>query len=249
MIPPPPNTAAGTSASGPTTTPATGPSPSRAAPTRRRTMRRKRSLSTPCSVRARRSFRPTRRRARRRTPRWRRRRNEETTARPSSRGRFLRNIIRSAWRLLLFYLFGYALEFITRERAIRDPEPRIMSDTPEDKNEMVPTPKAPSQPAKGPGENEETAHLDDAVIGRAFRRSMLAAAVIAVVAGGVIWFVNRKPAPKETKVTPITAPSVASRVEREIPGVRFTDVTVAAGVPAASTKPGLCAKLPAATTR
>ena len=105
-----------------------------------------------------------------------------------------------------------------------------MSDTPEDKNEIVPKPKSPSQPVKGPAEIEETAHLDDAVIGRAFRRSMLAAAVIAVVAGGVIWFVNRKPAPKETKVTPITAPSVASRVEREIPVVKFTDVTDAAGI-------------------
>ncbi len=105
-----------------------------------------------------------------------------------------------------------------------------MSDTPADKNEIVPKPKAPSQPAKGPAENGETAHLDDAVIGRAFRRSMLAAAVIAVAAGGVIWFVNRKPAPKETKVTPITAPSVASRIEREIPVVKFTDVTAAAGI-------------------
>ena len=105
-----------------------------------------------------------------------------------------------------------------------------MSDTPEDKKEMLARPNAPSQPAKGPDENEETAHLDDAVIGRAFRRSMLAAAVIAVVAGGAIWFANRKPASKETKVTPITAPSVASRVEREIPVVKFTDVTAAAGI-------------------
>src|SRR5688572_8154493 len=77
---------------------------------------------------------------------------------------------------------------------------------------------------------EEVAHLDDAVIGRAFRWSIIAVIVLVMVAGGVVWFVKRKPAAGPAKVTSITAPVAAQRAAAEIPSATFADVTKESGI-------------------
>jgi hypothetical protein len=89
-----------------------------------------------------------------------------------------------------------------------------------DKNKLPP--RAP--------EAEETAHLDDTVIGRAFRGSFIALIVI-IALGAVAWFVLRKkPDAKPTQVTKLSAPVSANRAAGEVPTAKFTDVTAASGI-------------------
>src|SRR5689334_14913083 len=92
-----------------------------------------------------------------------------------------------------------------------------------------PSRRKPTAPPPG-AEPEETGHLDDAVIGQAFRRSALAAVLLAVVGGGAYLYFNRKPAPPPTQITAIAAPVAANRAAAEMPTVRFTDVTAASGI-------------------
>ncbi len=76
---------------------------------------------------------------------------------------------------------------------------------------------------------EDLVPEDDAVIGRALKRSLVALAVLAVVVvGAFLMLRGRGETPPETEIE--TAAPVA--VEREVrpPAVRFTDVTTAAGV-------------------
>src|SRR6185503_11364402 len=77
---------------------------------------------------------------------------------------------------------------------------------------------------------EEVAHLDDAVIGRAFRWSILALVIIVAVAAAGIWFVKRKPAAGPAKVTSISAPVAPQRGAAEMPTVSFKDITKEAGI-------------------
>jgi hypothetical protein len=81
-----------------------------------------------------------------------------------------------------------------------------------------------------PEENEELARLDDAVIGRAFRWSVVALAVIGLVAGGVAFFLKRKAPPAAPKMTKLSAPAAAVAVQVEIPVAKFTDITGTAGL-------------------
>src|SRR5262245_4340623 len=87
----------------------------------------------------------------------------------------------------------------------------------------------PSPPVPGGEGEEELAHLDDAVIGRAFRVSAIAFVAIVAVVVGVVVYLKRKPAPAPTKVTSIQAPKAAERVAT-IPQTRFTDITTVAGI-------------------
>src|SRR5436190_23173932 len=77
---------------------------------------------------------------------------------------------------------------------------------------------------------EEVAHLDDVVIGRAFRWSILTLLAMVALAVGIIWFAKRKPAAGPAKLTSITAPVLAQRVAAEMPTVAFTDITKEAGI-------------------
>ncbi|HTD85176.1 MAG TPA: CRTAC1 family protein [Candidatus Binatia bacterium] len=77
---------------------------------------------------------------------------------------------------------------------------------------------------------EELAHVDDAVIGRAFRWSILAGVFLAIFAAGAIWFAKRKPAAGPAKVTSITAPVARKQAAAEMPTVKFTDITKEAGI-------------------
>src|SRR6266436_1578064 len=57
-----------------------------------------------------------------------------------------------------------------------------------------------------PNFDDESAHLDDAVIGRAFRWSLISLVLIAAIAGGGILYANRKRPAKAAQMTSLTAP-------------------------------------------
>jgi hypothetical protein len=81
-----------------------------------------------------------------------------------------------------------------------------------------------------PEEQEELAHYDDAVIGRAFRWSALAFLLIVIGVAVAIYFLKRQPAPPPPKLTQLTAPVAPERPIAEAPVVKFTDITRAAGI-------------------
>ena len=81
-----------------------------------------------------------------------------------------------------------------------------------------------------PEEGEEIAHYDDAVIGRAFRWSALGLIALLLIGGGVFLFLKQEPAPPPAKVTEIEAPAMQSFAGIEVPTVRFTEITTAAGI-------------------
>lgn len=88
-----------------------------------------------------------------------------------------------------------------------------------------PKPNSPEPP------EEELAHYDDAVIGKAFKWSAVAACVIAAGVGATITYLNRKPAPVQAKITEIQAPKPVDRhAQADAPVVAFTDITEAAGI-------------------
>jgi enediyne biosynthesis protein E4 len=88
----------------------------------------------------------------------------------------------------------------------------------------------PAQTIAAPGEQEELAHYDDKVIGRAFRWSAVALGGIVAGAGLTFYWLGRKPAAAAPKLTQLTAPVVKVTAAMEIPEARFTDVTKASGI-------------------
>jgi hypothetical protein len=80
-----------------------------------------------------------------------------------------------------------------------------------------------------PGE-EEVAHLDDRVIGRAFRWSLIAFIAIVIAVSATISYLSRKPAAAAPKMTTLSAPAAAIRSEATVPTVAFKDVTLTAGI-------------------
>jgi hypothetical protein len=87
------------------------------------------------------------------------------------------------------------------------------------------------QPRKNqPQQEEEVAHLDDRVVGKAFTWSAISLVVlVAAVIGGVIYAKRNKPK-AAAKVTQLLAPTAATLKSIEIPAARFTDITKAAGI-------------------
>jgi len=85
-------------------------------------------------------------------------------------------------------------------------------------------------PMKPTEDQEELVHADDTVIGRAFRRSILAILIAAVVGGGIWYFLRPKPAARRTQVTPLNAPVNPMRSVPEVPRAIFTEVTANAGI-------------------
>lgn len=77
---------------------------------------------------------------------------------------------------------------------------------------------------------EDAAHLDDTVIGRAFRWSLIGLLVLGAAGAGAFWLAHRRPEALPTKVTDTTAPTARPRAAAEIPTARFTDVTREAGL-------------------
>src|SRR5262245_38008890 len=85
-------------------------------------------------------------------------------------------------------------------------------------------------PEPAPNESEELAHYDDAVIGKAFRWSLVALVVILIGVGVGFYVAKRKPAKGPPKVTQLTAPVVRQSAPREIPDAKFTDISSSAGI-------------------
>jgi enediyne biosynthesis protein E4 len=81
-----------------------------------------------------------------------------------------------------------------------------------------------------PEEGEEIEHYDDAVIGRAFRLSLIA--LVLIVVGGFVAFryLKGKPAAPPPKVTQIEAPVAQSFADIHVPEAKFKEVTAEAGI-------------------
>src|SRR3954447_7515310 len=70
---------------------------------------------------------------------------------------------------------------------------------------------------------------DDAVIGTAFRRSIVVFAAFLAL-GLVIWWFQRKPAERATRTTDLAPPTSPAKLAEEIPTVQFTDITAESGL-------------------
>lgn len=70
---------------------------------------------------------------------------------------------------------------------------------------------------------------DDEVIAQALRRSILALALMGLIAGGVIWWFARPARIVPGQVTALAAPRISASTQPP-PTVRFTDVTAASGI-------------------
>jgi len=81
-----------------------------------------------------------------------------------------------------------------------------------------------------PEDTDEVAYLDDAVIGRAFRWSVVAFVLVGLIVAGAVILLKRKPGPPPVQQTKLTAPVASERAPAEIPATRFTDITAAAGI-------------------
>ena len=85
------------------------------------------------------------------------------------------------------------------------------------------------EPLHPPDEGEEMAHYDDAVIGRAFRWSLVVLLVL-LTGGGAIYWLKRNPAPPVSKLTALATPQAPPSLVAEIPVTRFTDIAGPAGI-------------------
>ena len=85
--------------------------------------------------------------------------------------------------------------------------------------------RKPTQP-----EEEEIEHYDDAVIGRAFKISAVALALLLVGGGGFYAYSKRKMAAPPPKITKLAAPVAQTFEKIDAPSVRFTDVTAESGI-------------------
>jgi enediyne biosynthesis protein E4 len=83
---------------------------------------------------------------------------------------------------------------------------------------------------KEPEVEEELAHADDAVIGKAVRWSLVAFVGILILFGGAIFLLKRKPPAAPPQITKYNVPVVPDRAQVEIPAAKFTDVTKEAGI-------------------
>jgi enediyne biosynthesis protein E4 len=85
-------------------------------------------------------------------------------------------------------------------------------------------------PAPKPESEEELAHADDSVIGKAVRRSLVAIFIIVVLSVGIFLFLKRKPPAPPAQITKLSAPVSPQRPLAEIPDAKFTDITKEAGI-------------------
>jgi enediyne biosynthesis protein E4 len=81
-----------------------------------------------------------------------------------------------------------------------------------------------------PDEQEELAHLDDAVIGKAFRWSLIAFLALVVISITVLLVLKRKPAPAPTQVTRLESPVQRETPQAEVPTAMFADVSKDSGI-------------------
>jgi enediyne biosynthesis protein E4 len=83
---------------------------------------------------------------------------------------------------------------------------------------------------KPPEEHEELVSHDDAIIGRAFRWSLIVFAVLGVIAIALFLWLRRPAAAAPEQITAISVPVAPQHARAEIPFVQFTDITREAGI-------------------
>ncbi len=103
----------------------------------------------------------------------------------------------------------------------------MSSNNPDKKSLRRNTPE--TKPAGGP-QSEELAHFDDAVIGRAFKVSLVAAIALIATAAALLLVFSKKKAVPVTRKTALAAPVAAKSAPVEIPQVPFLDITAASGI-------------------
>src|SRR2546426_9725273 len=79
-------------------------------------------------------------------------------------------------------------------------------------------------------EHEELAPRDDAIIGRAFRRSLVVLLVVGAVVGGISFLLEPQPPAPQTQIAQLDTPASRELLVSEIPFARFTDITKQAGL-------------------
>lgn len=104
-----------------------------------------------------------------------------------------------------------------------------MSDDPTARPRSTSTPMSASPPPDPPSELEEE-HYDDAVIGRAFRWSLIVLVLLIGGGGAVLYWLKHRKVPVTTQLTQLSAPQAPPRLLNEIPAVRFTDITAESGI-------------------
>src|SRR5437867_322771 len=92
-------------------------------------------------------------------------------------------------------------------------------------------------------ENDEFTPRDDAVIGRAFRRSLLVLLVVGAVVGGISFLLEPHPTAPQTQLTQLDTPASRELPLKEIPVATFTDITKQAGVTFVHNNGAYCDKL------
>src|SRR5882672_1881501 len=94
-----------------------------------------------------------------------------------------------------------------------------------------PQPRMNVDPTKQrPETEEEVAHLDDRVVGKAFKWSAVALIVFVVTVAAAIAYVRRTKPKAAPQVTQLTSPTAAAVQAAELPKVKFTDITAASGI-------------------
>ena len=78
--------------------------------------------------------------------------------------------------------------------------------------------------------DDNTEERDDAVIGKAFWRSLALIVAVAVVGGLVAWRLGLKPPPPPPREAKLALPSGREKPKVVMPAMPFTDITAAAGI-------------------
>ena len=78
--------------------------------------------------------------------------------------------------------------------------------------------------------DDDIEERDDAVIGKAFWRSLALIVAVAVVGGLVAWRLGFKPPPPPPREAKLALPSGREKPKVVMPAMPFTDITAAAGI-------------------
>jgi enediyne biosynthesis protein E4 len=85
-------------------------------------------------------------------------------------------------------------------------------------------------PEDVPLRNETQADADDRIIGVAFRWSLVALLLLALLGGGMVWYLKKRPNTGFTRLTRLGAPVSPEAMAGEIPKAGFRDITAEAGI-------------------
>src|SRR5688572_13752115 len=77
-----------------------------------------------------------------------------------------------------------------------------------------------------PSVRPEGRTFDDRVVGLAFKWSLVALAVLALLTAGVVWYAKKKPGSVRVGLSPVSP----ERMQAEVPVAKFRDVTSEAGI-------------------